>query len=83
MMIMDRIHEEASIGLKMTVNNTVFRTTNAMLTEAISNGLVESLSETLTALLSRSVLRVGTKEITADLVPTVTHSFLVTDNVVN
>eukprot|EP00944_MAST-04C_sp_MAST-4C-sp1_P005783 g5783.t1 len=73
MMIMDRIHEEASIGLKMTVNNTVFRTTNAMLTEAISNGLVESLSETLTALLSRSVLRVGTKEITADLVPTVTH----------
>ena len=24
MMIMDRIHEEASIGLKMTVNQTVF-----------------------------------------------------------
>ena len=73
MMIMDRIQEEASIGLKMKVNQTVFRTTNIMLTEAISNGLVESLSETLTALLSRSVLRVGTKEITADLVPTVTH----------
>ena len=72
-MIMDRIHREAAVGLSMTVNQTVFRTTNLMLTEEISDGLVEQLSESLTALLSRSVLRSGTKEITSQLVPTVTH----------
>ncbi len=73
MVAMDRMVEETSKGLKAAIESSVFRESNIMMTEELTNGLTEDLSSSLSATMSRSLLRKNTREITAKVVPIVTH----------
>ena len=55
------------------IESSVFRESNIMMTEELTNGLTEDLSSSLSATMSRSLLRKNTREITAKVVPIVTH----------
>ena len=73
MELMDTMHARTIDGLRKSINDTVFRSTNMMVTEQLTGSLVESLTENVASMLSRTVLRVGNKKIAAKSVPALTH----------